>query len=181
MCQEEFNFVELLKNRRSIRKFKDLKVEEEKIDQLIKSALLAPTSRNNRPWEFIIVQQQETLTKLSEAKEHGSAFLKGAPLAVVVLADPAASDVWIEDASIASVILQLTAERLDLGSCWVQIRKRRHKSHQNSEQYVRELLHIPDQKRVESIIGIGYPAESKPPYTEEELDYNKVFTEKYKI
>ena len=71
---------ELLKNRRSIRVFQDRAVEQEKIDILLKSALLAPSSRRRRPWEFIAVTDKGLLQQLAQCREHSSEFLAGAPL-----------------------------------------------------------------------------------------------------
>jgi len=102
-------FFDLLKKRRSIRKYINKKIEKEKVDMIIKSALMSPSSRGRRPWEFVLVEDRDLLEKLSNCREHGSQFLKEAALAVVVLADPDKCDVWIEDASIASLIIQLTA------------------------------------------------------------------------
>jgi nitroreductase len=166
--------LEILKNRRSIRKYKDKKVEDEKIEQLIHAALLSPTSRNFYSWEFMVVNDKETIGELSKAKASGSAFLKDAPLAFVVLGDPQISDVWVEDASIASIIIQLTAQSLGLGSCWIQIRKRDHDDKITSEDYVKDLLGIPEGKRVESIISIGYPNEDRLAHKIEDLRFDKV-------
>ncbi|SES97662.1 nitroreductase family protein [Anaerobranca gottschalkii] len=172
--------LETLINRRSIRKYKDQKIEEEKIKTLIQSALLSPSSRNIRPWEFIVVQDKETLNKLSYAKKHGSSFVKDAPLAFVILGDSTKSDVWIEDTSIAGIVVQLTAEKLGLGSCWVQIRNREHDSKNTAEEYIQKLLNIPEHLKVEAIIAIGYPAEEKEPYDLTKLPYEKVKMERYK-
>lgn len=90
----------------------------------MKAALMAPTSKRSNAWQFIVVDDKETLKKLSFCKEQASQFIADAALAVVVTADPLASDVWIEDASIASIYLQLQAEDMGLGSCWVQLRER---------------------------------------------------------
>jgi len=166
--------LDILQRRRSIRKYKEDKVEKEKVDRLIKAALLSPTSKNRRPWEFIFVDDRALLLKLSESKEHGCAFLKEAALGIVVIADPDKCDVWIEDASIASIILHLTAELMDLGSCWIQIRERWHDELTTSEEYIKDVLNIPDKYKVESIIAIGYPDEKKSPHDESELQYNKV-------
>ena len=106
--------LELLRKRRSIRKYQNKEVEKDKIEQLIKAALLSPSSRNICPWEFIVVNEKEKLIKLSQTKEHGSVFLKDASCAIVVLGDSAKSDVWIEDASIASIFTHLMAESLSL-------------------------------------------------------------------
>ena len=171
--------IELLTNRRSIRKYLDKKVEKEKIADLKSAAVLAPSSRNLRPLEFVFTEDRETIEGLSLAKSHGSAFLKGAPLAAVVLADETKSDVWIEDAAIATIIIQLTAESLGLKSCWIQIRKRFRDEDTSSEEYIRDLLGIPERYRVLSMVAIGYPDESRAPYAEEELDFSVIRENKF--
>ena len=104
-------------------------------------------------------------------------FLSGAKLAIVVVANPDKSDVWIEDASIASIIIQLAAQSLGLGSCWIQVRQRFHNKEKSAEEYVRELLQIPEKYCVESIIAIGYPDEKKEPHDESKLPYGKIHYE----
>lgn len=172
-------FLPLIQKRRSIRKFTDKRIEDEKIDILIEAALRSPSSRSMNPWEFIVVTDPSLLEKLSRAKEHGSSFLKGAPLGIVVLADPKRCDVWIEDCSVASAFIHLAAESLMLGSCWIQIRKRRHNENKTSEEYVLETLNIPKKYRVLSIIAVGYPDEKKPSHKKEELLYEKVYCDTY--
>lgn len=164
----------MLTKRRSIRRFEEKEVKKEKIEMIIEAALRSPSSRSLNPWEFIVVTEKERLEKLSRSKEHGSSFLAGASLGIVVIADPEKCDVWVEDCSVASTIIHLTAHSLGLGSCWVQIRERMHDKEKTAEEYIREVLHIPGSYRVESIIGIGYPAEEKPPHTREELQFKKV-------
>jgi len=170
---------DLLKKRRSIRKFKQQPVAPDLIDKLARAALMSPSSRKINPWEFIIVTDPELISKLSACKEHGSAFLKGAPLGIVVIADETKSDVWVEDTSIASVIIQLTAEDLGLGSCWIQVRKRMKDSSTTSEDYVRSVLGLPGNYKVASVIAIGYPAETRPPCDENELLYEKLHSNKF--
>jgi nitroreductase len=171
--------IELLKSRRSIRKYQDKGVEKEKLDIILKSALLSPSSRSRRPWEFIVVTDGELLNKLSNCRDSSSGFLSGAPLGIVVLADPSVTDVWIEDDSIASAIIQLTAQSLGLGSCWIQVRERFHSESVKAEDYIKGLLGIPDHLTVECMIAIGYPAEEKSAYKEEELPYHKLHYDKY--
>ncbi|MEC4684862.1 MAG: nitroreductase family protein [Nitrospirota bacterium] len=172
-------FMPLIRKRRSIRKFLNKDVEAEKVDQLVEAALRAPSSRGLNPWEFIIVTEKGLLEKLSKAKKHGSSFLDNAAVGVVVCADPEKCDVWIEDASIASAYIQLAAESLGLGSCWVQIRDRLHDKGNMAEEYVSGLLNIPGNLRIESVIAIGYPDEKKPPHSREELQYEKVHLNLY--
>lgn len=171
--------LELVRKRRSIRKYLSKPVETEQVQILIEAALRAPSSRGLNPWEFILVDQRELLEKLSNAKEHGSSFLKNAPLGIVICADPARCDVWIEDATIAATYLQLAAESLGLGSCWIQIRQREHSQLKTAEEYVREVLNIPTHLKVEAIIGIGYPAEKLPPHSEAELAREKIHLNLY--
>jgi nitroreductase len=169
----------LIRKRRSIRKFLENVVEDEKIGMLIEAALRSPSSRDLQPWEFIVVTDPDSLGELSRAKYDGSAFLRNAPLGIVVCANPDRSDTWIEDASIASICIQLAAESLGLGSCWIQIRDRMHDTTKTSEEYISELLGIPKKLRIEAIIGIGYPGEKKPPRSKDGLAYERVYINKY--
>ena len=118
------NFSELIKNRRSMRKFTDEELTQDEVVALMKAALMSPSSKRSNSWQFIVVDDKEVLKELSHCKEQASSFIADAALAIVVMADPLASDVWIEDASIASIMIQLQAEDLGLGSCWVQVRER---------------------------------------------------------
>ena len=132
--------IELLRKRRSIRKFTAEKIGFKAIETIIEAALRAPSSRGINPWEFVLVDDPEMLGKLSKSKLHGSEFLKNAPFAIVVCADSTKSDVWIEDCSIAAIIIQFAAVSLGLGSCWAQIRTRQHDYEITAEAYVQELL-----------------------------------------
>ncbi len=173
--------LDLLKRRRSIRKYKDEQLAHEEIAQLVTAALLSPSSRGRQPWEFVAVTDREMLRKLSVSKPSSAAFLKDAALGMVILADPGISDVWIEDTSIASLIVHLTAASLNLGSCWIQIRGRQYSPTQMSEDYIKELLGIPDKFAVEAIIAVGCPDEQKSPHSEKDLDYRKVHVDKFGI
>ena len=163
-----------LLKRRSIRKFKKECPSKETVNRLLRAALLSPSSRNIRPWHFVVVDDAETISALSKAKPHGAAFLNHAPLAVVVSADTTQSDVWVEDTSIASTVLLLMAEALGLGACWCQIRKRPHTESQSADSYVKGIIGLPESFSVESIIGLGVADEHIPPYDETKLLVEKV-------
>ena len=171
--------IELLRRRRSIRKFMPKIVEPATVGLLLESLLRAPSSRGINPWEFVLVDDPAVLTELARSKQHGSEFLKGAPLAIIVCADGTKSDVWVEDCSIAAIIVQLTALSMGLGSCWVQIRNRQHNMSRTSEEFIRGLLGLPDHIMVEAIIGIGYPAERKSPVPAGDLQHDKVWHNSY--
>lgn len=171
------DYIELVRDRRSVREFTDTPVSEEQIERLKETALRAPTSRNLHPCEFIFVTNNEILAKLSKCKPHGAAFLAGAPLGVVVCADETRSDVWVEDGAIASIMLQFAAQSLGLGSCWLQVRKRKTADGTDSETYIRNLLKLSEPIRVLSIIGIGHPAEKPPPLSVDQLLFERIHSD----
>jgi len=171
--------INILRNRRSVRKFQDRPIEKEKIELLKETLVRSPTSRSINPWEFIVVEDKKTIQSLSFSKKHGSGFLKTAPLAVVIVGDTKASDTCVEDCSIAAITLQYAAESLDLKSCWCQIRLRDHGDGKSAEGYVREALGIPEHYLVECIVGTGYPGEGKEPHSSESLDWGKVHRNRY--
>ena len=172
-------FIDLLRKRRSIRSFLDKPVEQEKIDLLIEAMLRSPSSRSLNPWEFVVIQSKQTIEALAKAKTHGSAFMKGASLAIAVCADPEKCDVWIEDCSIAAILLHLQATDLGLGSCWVQIRRRDHDEQQSAEAYVAETLGLKEGMVVEAIMAIGYPSQELSGHPDSSLLTEKVSYERY--
>ncbi len=174
------NFSELIKKRRSTRKFTNEPLTQEEVELIMKAALMSPSSKNGTSWQFILVENKETLEKLSLAKEHGGTFIKDCALAVVVTTDVMTSGAWIEDASIASIYIQLQAEDLGLGSCWVQIRGRKNAEGYDAEGIVHDTLGIPYQLGVLSIIAIGRKKEERPPFDENNLKWEKVHIEKFK-
>lgn len=168
------NLFELLRNRRSTRVFKETQISPEFVETIMKAALMSPASKHSNPWQFVLVDEHETLKKLSECKKSGSKLIAGTALSIVVIADPEVSECWIEDASIASTMMQLEAEDLGLGSCWVQVRGRKTPDDKDSEEYVRQLLDIPENFRVLNIVGIGVKDEFHKPHADEKMQWEKV-------
>ena len=166
--------IELLRQRRSVRRYQDRAVEPEKVALLKEALLRSPTSRNLRPWRFVVVTDKTMLKKLAQCKPHGAAFLEKAPLGIVVCGDATESDVWIEDGSIASILVQMTAQSLGLGSCWIQVRCRDYNDEQSSESYIQQLLDLHEHVQVLSVIAIGYPDEVKEPIPTSSLDHDKI-------
>ena len=173
------SFSELIKSRRSMRKFTGEELTQEQVVTLMKAALMAPTSKRSNAWQFVVVDDKETLRRLSLCKAQASQFIADAALAVVVTADPLASDVWIEDASIASIYLQLQAEDMGLGSCWVQVRERFTADGVPSGEFVHEVLDLPLPLQVLSIIAIGHKGMERKPFDEEHLQWEKIHLNKY--
>jgi nitroreductase len=166
--------IELLRTRRSIRKYTEQPVEADKIEILKEAILRSPSSKGINPWQFIFIDEKETIQKLKEAKNSGTGPLETTPLAVVFCADETVNDAWVEDCSIAAIILQLTAHSLELGSCWIHFHYRMHSETVSSEQYVRELLGIPENYRVLCAVTVGYPAKESKGRPFESLQFEKI-------
>ena len=173
------SFSDLIKNRRSMRKFTGEELTQDQVVTLLKAALMSPSSKRSNPWQFIVVDDKETLQQLSICKEMGASFLKDAALAIVVMADPLASDVWIEDAAIASLMIQLQAEDMGLGSCWIQVRERFTATGIPSGDFVHNVLDIPLQLQVLSIVAVGHKGMERKPFNEEHLQWEKIHLGKY--
>ncbi|MCL1938960.1 MAG: nitroreductase family protein [Candidatus Azobacteroides sp.] len=168
------HFAELVANRRSVRQYADKPLLPSEVELIMKAALMSPSSKNSRSWQFVLVEDKEMLQNLSASKSVGSAFVAHCALAVAVLTDPLASEAYVEDAAIAATYIQLQAEELGLGSCWVQIRGRERADGYDSEQFVRDLLEIPSNLAVECLIAIGHKAKAEKPHSEESLQWEKL-------
>lgn len=108
----------MIAKRRSVRKFTDREVPREVVDRILAEALSAPSARNTRTTRFLVVDDPALVARMAEMRDYGSAFLKGAPLAVLVLGDTSASDLWRENAAISATVLQLACVDEGLASCW---------------------------------------------------------------
>lgn len=171
--------IELLRERRTIRQYSNQPVSPEKTELLKEAVLRSPSSKNINPWEFIFIDDVDTILQLEDCKPHGTKPLQTARLAVVICANENKNDVWIEDCSIAAILLQLTAQSLGLGSCWVQIRNRMHSDTVSAEKYIQDLLNIPENFRVLNIVTIGYPIEERKGKPYEELQFEKIRTNNF--
>ena len=167
------SFFELLRNRRSCRKFKDQPVEQDKIETLKRCALMSPAGKRSNEWDFYVVTDKDKLNALSTAKANGAALLADAPLAIVVTLDASKADTFVEDGSIAAIILQLAAADLDLGSCWVQMRLRQDVNGISAEQRVKDILNLPADTTVLCAVAIGYKDDERKPYDIDKLPYEK--------
>lgn len=173
--------LEILAKRRSIRKYTKEKISEELIDSLIEAALSAASSKSRRPWEIVVVTDEHLLQGLAKAKAEGSDFLAKAPLAFIILGIPSQSDMCLEDTSLVGANIMVQATALGLGSCWIQIRGRFSEDGQPAEKVVKELIGAPKENAVESIIAVGYAAETKRPHRREDLHWEKVFRNRYPL
>ena len=160
--------------RRSVRQYTDEPIPEDKLKQILTAGLIAPTSMNRKPCEFIVVQEKMMLNKLSQVKEYGSAMIADCHTAIVVIASERKADTWIEDSSIALSYMSLMATNLGIGNCWCQVHLRKTGDGQDAEHAVRELLALADEYRIVGILPLGIPAVEMKPHTWDEADFAKV-------
>ena len=168
------NFIELLKKRRSCRRFTGEPVSQESVANIMRAALMSPSGHRINPWEFILVEDREVLKALSVSKAAGAQLIEGAAMAVVVVADTTKTDVWIEDCSIATILMQLAAEEEGLGSCWVQIRLRKDAEGNSADGNVKSLLALPEHYAVLSVVAIGHKERESRPFDEEKMQWEKI-------
>lgn len=167
-------FDEVLLKRRSVRKFTHKDVTLNQLNQILQAGLLAPTSMNRKPCNFLVVSNKDKLKELATVKEFGSSFLADADKAIVVIANTLKADTWIEDSSIALSFMHLKATDIGVGSCWIQIHLRKSSDGEDSEKLVREILKIDDYFRIVGILSLGIPDGEVKPHTLDEIDKDAV-------
>lgn len=160
---------QVFRDRRSIRRYKDQPVEEEKIEQVLEAARLAPSWKNMQCWRFLVLREQEAREALLGAipdENPGKKAIAAAPVTILVCADPAESDVengiayYIADTAIAFEHLCLAAHALDLGTCWLGW---------YDEAKIKQVLELPDQIRVVGLTPLGYPSQEPKPRPRKDL------------
>lgn len=161
---------EAIYNRRSIRSYVVGKqVEDEKIIKLLEAGMAAPSACNLQPWEFIVVTEKDMMDKLTSTITQGAC---NPPMAMVICGNtaniPWEGEDWKIDCSAAVENMMIMATTLGLGSLWIG---------SSDREQVREILDIPDNIGVMSVVYFGYPNESKKSKTR----YNEsaVFWQKY--
>jgi len=179
------SFLQLCRQRRSIRTYTSQPVEPEKIDYMLQCALMAPSSKRTNPWEFIVVRDQDTLRAMEGCRTYGSGMFKTATAAIVVALDTSLSDTWMADGAIAAEHLLLAAEEQGLGACWCQVYGRpaavsdQPAPIQTAEELIKGLCDIPENRTVLCVISLGYKDEDRKEYDLDKLKYEKIHKEKY--
>jgi len=157
-------------NRRSVREYKPKAVPAEYILEIIKAGQFAPTGRDNKAIDFIVVQNQETKNSIFEIV--GQDFVKEAPVLIIPVSDTTESTLSIQDLSLASQNMFLQATALGLGTVWKNL------TSETSEK-VKSLLGIPEQYMVINIIPIGYPKTKPEPHSDQDFSDQKIRQERW--
>lgn len=153
-------FKQIVEKRRSVRKFKAEAVPQPVVERLLAAALSAPSSRNSRSSHFLVVDDPDAILRMAGMRDYGAAFMKDAPLAVVVSGDASKTDLWRENCAIAATLLQLACVDEGLASCWVHVDGRpRFKDAPDGESaadYLQTFLSFPEGCRPFCVLVIGY-------------------------
>lgn len=165
--------MEAIYKRRSVRDFLEKEVEAEKIEQLLRAAMTAPTAANQREWEFIVVTEKALLEKLSATTPYSKPVAK-APLAIVMLSNfrkmifPVC---WQQDLGACAENILLKAVHLGLGGVWIGVAPEEERM-----KNVSDIFSLPADVKPFSIIALGYPREDISPkdrYEADKVHYNK--------
>lgn len=168
------DFQSLCINRRSIRKYTSQAVEQEKIDYILRCALMAPSSKRTTPWEFIVVRDEQKLRAMEACRTYGSGMFQTAQAAIVVALDSSLTDTWMADGAIVAAHILLAAEEQGIGACWCHVYQR-----EGAEQLIKNLCAIPQDKTVLCVIAMGYKDEERKPYDLSKLKFEKIHNETY--
>ena len=173
------SFQHLQVRRRSIRKYSEEQLTPDETKKIFEAALLSPTSKNRHSWEFVAVEEKKYARSWQDVSPKAE-FIADAPLLVVVVGNPLISDAWVEDGSIAAINMQMQAEELGIGSCWIQVRNRLFSENVTSSEYINELLEVPMPLEVLCIISFGKKERERTPADIENLHWEKVHIGTYR-
>jgi len=162
-------------SRRSIRRYKSVQLTSEQVELLLKAAMCAPSARNERPWEFIVVDDRSILDKISETHPYAK-MLRTAPCAIIICAlpgkSPGFSDAYFpQDCAAATQNILLQAASMGLGSVWCGVYPR-----EDRIKGINEIFHLPSDVIPFNVIAIGHPDEVPKPmekYDPKIIHHNK--------
>jgi len=172
--------LDLVKQRKSVRRFLEKPVEREKVMMCLEAARAAPSACNSQPWRFIVVDEPELRKRLCEKAFGGiyfiNAFCKKAPVIVVIVSEKGkflariggmfrGTRYYLIDIGIAGEHFVLQAEELGLGTCWLGWFK---------ESAVKQALNIPKEKRIDVLIALGYYDKKKVKSTHDREPLEKI-------
>ena len=171
--------LDMILHRRSVRQYTDAPIPRDKLEAILYAGLAAASSKNRRPWEFIVVEDRQTLDKLCECRPGAANLLSKCKAAIAVAADAELVDVWVEDCASAITQMHLVADALGVGSCWLQVRLRQAADGRDTADVVRAHLGIPAKYGVMAILTLGMPESHPDPHTVDELLLEKIHREHF--
>ncbi len=147
------DFLEFIKNRRSIRSFQDKPIPENEIQMILEAGRWAPSASNKQPWEFYVIKDKEVLKEISKNAIYGR-HIKRAPFAIVIIGKKTTSpNYYIQDTSLVSMTMMLMAWSLGIGTCWIGALDRK---------AVKEMLDLGENDYLLTVLPMGYIKGSIP-------------------
>lgn len=153
--------LDLIRKRRTIRRFTKDDVSEEQIETLLEMAMCAPNRLNRQPWHFVVIRDKELQKQVADAYQVRP-YVEQAPVVIAIGANPAESPTWMMDISAAAENLLLAATAMGLGGAWVGAPDTA--LWDQTEALLREALGIPPHIRIPTMLAIGHPAEERRPH-----------------
>ncbi len=156
----------------SVRQYSDKKVEQDKIDTILKAAMAAPSGMNRQPWEIIVVNDKEKLNAISNATPNAR-YSKDSQVTFIVCGDTKVSDkLWMQDCCAVTENILLAAQALDLGAVWCMCYPK-----QENISEIQKIFKLPKNIVPLSIIPVGYPAEKQN--AKQKFNPNKIHTNEW--
>ena len=165
--------------RRSVRAYTGEPVPREQLDRILAAGLTGPTGKGKKPWRFVAVTDRSLISELADMRNPAPKAFETAGAAIAVFGDPAVSDTWVEDCSIAMQNMLLEAASLGLGSVWIQGRLREAANGQGAGAYASALLGAPEGLELEAVLLLGPITVRPAPHTMEDIDTTYVTWERF--
>ena len=166
--------MDIIFNRRSVRKYTEQKIEPEKVDRMLRAAMQAPSATNQQPWEFLVIDDKETIVKLAEFSPYAK-MLPGAPLAMVILEKQGMRAPLFTEQDLGACVQNLMLQAVEdgLGSVWMGVGRETER-----ETFLTEMFNLPETVKPFAVLAIGYPADENANkfvdrYDETRVHYNK--------
>lgn len=142
------DLIQIIKTRRSIRKYVDKPIPEEILQDILDCARLAPSANNKQPWLFVVIKNKDLKKQIAEITDYGK-FIKDAYCCIAVFCED--TKYYLEDGCAATENILLAAWCYGIGSCWIAGDK---KSYADK---IKEILKVGQRYKLVSLISLGYP------------------------
>ena len=166
--------MDIIFNRRSVRKYTEQKIEPEKVDRMLRAAMQAPSATNQQPWEFLVIDDKETIVKLAEFSPYAK-MLPGAPRAMVILEKQGMRAPLFTEQDLGAAVQNLMLQAVEdgLGSVWMGVGRGTER-----EEFLTEMFNLPETVKPFAVLAIVYPADENANkfvdrYDEARVHYNK--------
>ncbi|AEV29510.1 nitroreductase [Sphaerochaeta pleomorpha str. Grapes] len=168
--------MEAINTRRSIRTYTDQEIESDKIEKLLRAGMQAPSSGNQQSWEFLVIQDKESLDILSLMSPYSRLAAKASLVIIPLNNDDRLkfAENWQQDLSAATENILLEAVALGLGTVWLGVAPNEEKIG-----YIANCFELPANLKPFALIAIGYPAKGSENKFVDRYDKTRVHYEKY--